>query len=133
MASMNVRSGDTVEIIVGKKDEVRGKRGKVIVADPKTGRVVVEGLNLVTKHKKPRSAQEQGGKISQERAVDVSNVALVCPKCGKTTRVAHVLAEDGKKYLRSCKQCGAVIDAKEEKKAARKATKKTASKKAKAE
>lgn len=132
MASMNVRSGDTVEIIAGNDC---GKRGKVIVADPKTGRVVVEGLNLVTKHKKPRSAQEQGGKISQERAVDVSNVALVCPKCGKTTREAHVLAEDGKKYLRCCKnkKCGAVIDAKEEKKAAKKATKKPASKKAKAE
>ena len=98
MASMNVRSGDTVEIIVGGVEDY-GKRGKVIVADPKTGRVIVEGLNLVTKHKKPRSAQEQGGKVERPRAVDVSNVMLVCPKCGKATRVEHVLGDHGK-YVR---------------------------------
>ena len=121
MASMNVRSGDTVEIIVGDVNS-RGKRGKVIVADPKTNRVVVEGVNLVTKHRKPRSAQEQGGKFEQPRPVDVSNVALVCPKCGETTRVAHVLGDHGK-YLRACKKCGAVIDAKEEKKQTRAASK----------
>lgn len=97
MASMNIRSGDTVEILVG-GIENRGKRGKVTVADPEKGRVVVENLNMVTKHKKPRTAQEKGGKVQQPRAIDVSNVALVCPKCGKTTRVAHVLGENGK-YL----------------------------------
>ncbi len=130
MASMNVRSGDTVEIIVGGVDNV-GKRGKIIVADPKAGKVIVEGLNLVTKHKKPRSAQEQGGKVERPRAIDVSNVALVCPKCGKTTRVGHVLGEHGK-YLRCCKKCNAVIDAKEEKKQVKKAAKKS-TKKASAE
>lgn len=123
MASMNVRSGDTVEIKVGGVENF-GKRGKVVVADPKTGKVIVENLNLVTKHKKPRSAQEQGGKVERPRAIDVSNVALVCPKCGKTTRVAHVLGDNGK-YLRACKQCGAVIDAKAEKKQAKKAAKTT--------
>lgn len=123
MASMNVRSGDTVEIKVGGVENF-GKRGKVVVADPKTGKVIVENLNLVTKHKKPRSAQEQGGKVERPRAIDVSNVALVCPKCGKTTRVAHVLGDNGK-YLRVCKQCGAVIDAKAEKKQAKKAAKTT--------
>ena len=129
MASMNVRSGDTVEIIVGDVEN-RGKRGKVIVCDPKSNRVVVEGLNLVTKHKKPRSAQEQGGKFEQPRMIDVSNVALVCPKCGQTTRVAHVLGENGK-YLRSCKKCGAVIDVKAEKKQARASRAKAAPKKTK--
>ncbi len=131
MASMNVRSGDTVEIIVGGIEDY-GKRGKVIVADPKAGKVIVENLNMVTKHKKPRSAQEQGGKIDRPRAIDVSNVMLVCPKCGKATRVAHVLGEKGK-YLRSCKKCGAVIDIKAEKKQTKSAkttkTTKTASKK----
>ena len=73
MASMNVRSGDLVEVIVGGV-EARGKRGKVIVANPEKGTVIVEGLNLVTKHKKPRSAQEQGGKIEMPRAINVSNV-----------------------------------------------------------
>ena len=129
MASMNVRSGDTVEIIVGDVEN-RGKRGRVIVANPKTNKVVVEGLNLVTKHRKPRSAQEQGGKFEQPRPIDVSNVALVCPKCGQTTRVNHVLGDNGK-YLRSCHKCGAVIDAKAEKKQAKAAKAKTASKKTK--
>ena len=123
MASMNVRSGDTVEIIVGDVEN-RGKRGKVVVADPKSNRVIVENLNLVTKHRKPRSAQEQGGKVERPRAIDVSNVALVCPKCGKTTRVAHQLGDNGK-YLRACKKCGAVIDTKAEKKQAKTAAKKT--------
>ncbi len=118
MASMNVRSGDTVEIITGKD---LGKKGKVIVTNPEKGTVIVEGLNMVTKHKKPRSAQEQGGKVERERAIDVSNVALVCPVCGKTTRVNHVLGENGK-YVRTCHKCGAVIDAKAEKKAAKKAS-----------
>lgn len=129
MASMNVRSGDTVEIIVGGQENY-GKRGKVIVTNPQEGTVIVEGLNMVTKHKKPRSAQEQGGKIQRERAIDVSNVALVCPKCGKTTRVNHVLGENGK-YVRSCHKCGAVIDAKAEKKQAKRAAKKGTTKKTK--
>ena len=140
MASMNVRSGDTVEIIVGDMEN-RGKRGRVVVADPKSHRVIVENINLVTKHRKPRSAQEQGGKVERPRAIDVSNVALVCPKCGRITRVAHVLGDNGK-YLRAChhKDCGAIIDTKAEKKqtktAAKKATtakKSTKTKKADAE
>ena len=130
MASMNVRSGDTVEIIVGDVEN-RGKRGKVVVADPKSNRVIVENLNLVTKHRKPRSAQEQGGKVERPRMIDVSNVALVCPKCGKTTRVAHQLGENGK-YLRACKKCGAVIDTRAERKQAKTAAKaKTARKSSK--
>ncbi len=123
MASMNIRSGDTVEIMVGDSAS-RGKRGRVIVVNPETHRVVVEGLNLVTKHKKPRSAQEQGGKFEQPRPIDVSNVALVCPKCGQTTRVNHVLGDNGK-YLRSCHKCGSVIDARAEKKQTRAAKSKS--------
>ena len=127
MASMNVRSGDTVEIIVG-GIENRGKRGKVTITNPKEGTVVVEGLNLVTKNKKPRNAQEQGGRVEIPRAIDVSNVALVCPKCNKTTRVAHVMGENGK-YLRACKKCGAVIDVKAEKKQTKAAAKAAKAKK----
>ena len=128
MASMNIRSGDTVEIVVG-GIENRGKRGRVTVANPQEGTVVVEGLNLVTKHKKPRNAQEQGGKVEMPRAIAVSNVALVCPKCSQKTRVAHVLGEHGK-YLRACKKCGAVIDVKQEKKATKAAKAKKTAKKA---
>ena len=111
MASMNVRSGDTVEIIVGGVEN-RGKRGKITACNPTEGTVIVEGLNLVTKHKKPRSAQEQGGKVERPRAIDVSNV----------------IGDHGK-YLRACKKCGAVIDVKEERKAT-KTTAKTTAKKA---
>ena len=118
MNKVHVKTGDTVKIISGKD---RGETGKVLAVSPKEGKVIVEGLNMVTKHKKPRSAQEQGGKVERERAIDVSNVALVCPVCGKTTRVNHVLGENGK-YVRSCHKCGAVIDAKAEKKAAKKAS-----------
>ncbi len=131
MASMNIRSGDTVKILVGDVEN-RGKQGKVIVADPKTNRVIVENLNLVTKHKKPRSAQEQGGKVERPRAIDVSNVALVCPKCGQPTRVGHVLGDNGK-YIRCCKKCGAVIDTKAEKKQTKAAKAKTAKKSQKTE
>ena len=123
---MNVRSGDTVQILVGGVEN-RGKKGKVVIADPKNGKVIVEGLNLVTKHKKPRSAQEQGGKVERPRAIDVSNVALVCPKCHQATRVGHTLGSNGK-YVRTCKKCGALIDAKEETKQAKAAAKKTAKK-----
>lgn len=126
MASMNVRSGDLVEIIVGSND-VAGKRGRVIVANPKNNTVIVENMNMVTKHRKPRSAQDKGGKVEKPRAIDVSNVMIVCPKCDKATRVGHVLGEKGK-FVRSCKKCGAVIDAKAEKKQA-KAAAKSASKK----
>lgn len=123
MASMNVRSGDLVEIITG---NAVGKRGKVIVANPKDNTVIVENLNMVTKHRKPRSAQDKGGKIEMPRAIDVSNVMLVCPKCGKATRVAHTPSGEGTKFARSCKLCGAVIDAKATTKAPAKKKAKTA-------
>ena len=129
MASMNIKSGDTVQVVVGNEDS-RGKRGKVIVVDPENHRVVVEGLNLVTKHKKPRSAQEQGGRFEQPRMVDVSNVMLVCPKCNQPTRVNHVLGNNGK-YLRSCHKGGAVIDARAEKKQTRAAKNKATTKRSK--
>ncbi len=131
MASMNIRSGDTVEMLVGDVN-TRGKRGKVIVVNTESHRVVVEGLNLVTKHRKPRSAQEQGGKFEQPRPVDVSNVAVVCPKCGQATRIKHVLGDNGK-YLRACQKCGATIDVRAEKKQTRAAKTKSAPKKKKSQ
>jgi large subunit ribosomal protein L24 len=121
---MNIRSGDLVEIIVG-GDDVVGKKGRVISASPKTGKVIVENLNMVSKHRKPRSAQEQGGIIDMPRPIDVSNVMLVCPKCGKATRVGHTVGENGK-FVRSCKKCNEIIDQKAEKKQAKAAAKKKA-------
>ena len=112
---MHIRSKDTVVVITGKD---KGKEGKVLVASPKTGKVVVEGVAIATKHQKPRQQGVPGGIIKKEAAIDASNVMLVCPKCGKGTRVAHkvvVVEENGvkkRKIIRVCKQkgCGAEID-----------------------
>ena len=98
MNKMEIRKGDLVEIICG-GIEAKGKRGKVLAASPKNGTVVVEGLNMVKRHTRPRSAQQPGGIIEKPRAIDVSNVMIVCPACDKTTRIGHVAGENGK-YLR---------------------------------
>ena len=83
---MHVKSNDQVVVISGKD---KGKKGKITAAFPKAGRVTVEGVNLVTKHQKARRQGQQGGIFQKERAIDASNVMLICPKCGKATRVAH--------------------------------------------
>lgn len=102
MAKMNVKKGDQVEVLSGKD---KGKRGEVIVALPSEGKVVVRGVAVVKKAQRPTQANQQGGIVEKEAAIDVSNVALVCPTCGKATRVGHA-EEDGKK-VRICKKCGA--------------------------
>ena len=111
---MHIRSKDTVVVITGKD---KGKEGKVLTAFPKTGKVVVEGVAIATKHQKPRQQGVPGGIIKQEAAIDASNVMLICPKCGKATRVTHkvttVTLENGKqdrKMIRVCKKCNADID-----------------------
>ncbi len=104
--SLHVRTGDTVVVIAG--DE-KGKKGKIMSAQPKTGRVVVEGVAMVTKHQKSRGQGMPGGIIHKEAAIDASNVMLVCGKCGKATRNAHKILGDGKK-VRICKKCGATFE-----------------------
>ena len=89
-----------------------------MVSYPKENRVVVEGVNIVTKAKKPKSAQDKGGIIKEEAPIDASNVMVICPACGKATRVAHSVV-DGKK-VRTCKKCGASLDAVKAKKVAKK-------------
>ena len=101
---MNIKKDDKVVVLSGKD---KGKQGKVLVADPKAGKVVVEGVNVATKHQKPRQQGQEGGIIKVETPIYVSKVQLVCPKCGKNTRVGHKL-ENGKKS-RVCKKCGAEI------------------------
>ena len=103
---LNVKKGDTVVVITGKD---AGKKGKVVASYPKKNRVVVEGVNIITKHKKPRSAQDKGGIVKHEGTIDVSNVMVICPTCGKATRIKHSIV-DGKN-VRVCK-CGAVLDKK---------------------
>ena len=111
---MHVKSKDTVIVISGKD---KGTTGKITAAFPKLNRVTVEGVNMVTKHQKARNQMQPGGIIHKEMPVDASNVMLVCPKCGKATRVSHKVTreqnDNGKmqrKMIRVCKKCGAEID-----------------------
>ena len=104
MASMNVKKGDTVVVLSGKD---KGRQGKAQGTMPKAGKVVVEGVNMVTCHTKPRRQGEEGGIVRREAALYASKVQVVCPKCGKGTRVAHKI-ENGKKS-RVCKHCGAEL------------------------
>ena len=101
---MNIKRDDKVIVLSGKD---KGKSGKVIAADPKAEKVIVEGVNVATKHQKAQKKGQDGGLIKIETPIYVSKVQLVCPKCGKGTRVAHKIA-DGKK-TRVCKKCGAEI------------------------
>ena len=101
---MNIRKDDKVVVLSGKD---KGKQGKVLIANPKAEKVVVEGVNVATKHQKPRQQGQEGGIIKVETPIYASKVMLVCPKCGKATRVAHKIT-DGKK-VRVCKKCGAEI------------------------
>ena len=111
---MEIKKGDKVVVLTGKD---KGKQAVVIKALPADNKVVLEGLNMVTKHVKPRGANQPGGKIDQPAAIDASNVMLVCPECGKATKIAHE-KQDGKN-VRKCKKCGAILDGKA---AAKKAT-----------
>jgi len=107
---MRIKKGDQIEVITG-KSENKGKRGEVIRVFPKEGRVVVQGINLRTKHQ--RQVQSQGktvnpGIVKLEGPIDVSNVMVVCKKCNKPTRVG--ISRDGGKAIRVCKKCGGLID-----------------------
>lgn len=102
----NLRTGDNVVVIAGKD---KGKTGKIMSSDSQKGRVVVEGVNIVHKHSKPRSQKDKGGIKKVEAGIDVSNVMLLCPACGKATRIGHAFDEKGEKH-RACKKCGAFMD-----------------------
>jgi len=107
---MKIRKGDTVEVISGRSED-KGKRGEVIRVEPEGSRVVVQSVNMRTKHQ--RQVQAQGrtinpGLVKFEAPVHISNVMLVCPKCSKTTRVA--VSREGEKAARMCKKCNASID-----------------------
>ena len=121
MATMKVKKGDTVQMLTGKD---RGKQGRVLDARPRDGKVIVENLNVVTKHQKPRPIRDAnrmggtqiapGGRIERPSAVSVSNVMLVCPTCKLPTRVGYKFkdSKDGAVKVRVCKRdgCGQEID-----------------------
>lgn len=107
---MNIKKNDRVKILAGKDKD---KAGKVLQVSRKDGRVSIEGLNLLIKHLRPSREGEKGQRIEFPAFINVSNVALVCPKCGKATRVNHkiIKTEDGKsKKFRVCKKCNELID-----------------------
>lgn len=102
---MNIKKDDKVIVLSGKD---KGKEGRVISADPKDGKVIVEGVNVAKRHLKPRKPGEEGGIIKKETPIYASKVMRVCPKCGKPTREAHKFLKDGTKE-RVCKKCGETI------------------------
>ena len=104
MSKMHVKKDDTVVLLTG-NEKYRGKTGKVLEVSPKEGQVIVEGINIVSKHVKPRKAGDPSGIIKTEAAVYASKVQVVCPKCNKPTRVGTKIYADGKKD-RVCKKCG---------------------------
>ena len=101
MNKVHVKTGDTVVVINGKN---RGARGKVLEVSPSENKVIVEGVNIVTKHVKPKQMGEQGGIVKAESALYADKVQLVCPKCGRPTRVGSKINAKGKK-VRVCKKC----------------------------
>ena len=101
---MNVKKNDTVVVLSGKD---KGKKGKVLSVDPQSRKVVVEKVNVASRHQKPRKQGEEGGILQKETPIYASKVMTVCPKCNKPTRMAHKV--EGDKKVRVCKHCGAEI------------------------
>jgi large subunit ribosomal protein L24 len=102
---MKIRKEDTVLVMVGKD---KGKKGKVRQIIPKNNKLVIEGVNIIKRHMKPRSQTAQAGIIEREAPVQASNVMLICPKCGKPVRTKSKVIEDGKR-VRACGNCDEVI------------------------
>lgn len=103
---MKIRRNDTVLVIAGKE---KGKKGKVRAVFPREGRVIVEGLNMIKRHSRARRAARQAGIIELEAPIHVSNVMLLCNKCGQPSRVGFRFLADGRK-VRICSSCKEVID-----------------------
>lgn len=99
---MHIRQGDTVKILTGRD---RGKSGKVLATMAKANRATVEGLNILVRHQRPKKSGEKGQKIQFPKSVHLSNLTLICPHCGKPTRVGH-LTDDKAVKSRVCKKCG---------------------------
>lgn len=110
--NVHVKKGDMVYVLSGKD---RGKKGKVLSVNPDDMMVLIEGINMSTKHKKPRSRFQQGGIIHQESPINSSKVMLVCSRCKAPTKISKLLHDSGQKD-RVCKRCGEFIDTQKESK-----------------
>ena len=101
MAGLKIKKGDRVRVLTGKD---RGKEGEVMRALPGSRKVIVDGVNVAKKHQRPTKSTQQGGIIDKDMPIPVSNVALVCPSCGKATRVGYTFDKSGQK-VRMCRKC----------------------------
>ena len=101
---MRIKKGDNVSVLSGND---KGKTGEVLEVIPKADKIVVKGVNVRKKHVKPRKAGEEGGILSVECAIPSSKVNVVCPKCGKVTKIGYTMEKDEK--VRVCKKCGAKL------------------------
>ncbi len=102
-----IRKNDNVLVITGKN---RGARGRVLKIDPTKNRLIVEGVNIIKRHTKPNPQKNiKGGVVEREASIHASNVQLVCPECGKQTRVGRKILGDGRK-VRICRKCEGVVD-----------------------
>ena len=106
MKKLNIKKNDTVLVLAGSS---KGKRGKVVKVIPKQSRVIVEGVNLVSRHTKPNAANPDGGIIKKELPIHFSNVALIDPKSGKACRVGKKMNDKSKKFERYNKKTGEFI------------------------
>lgn len=104
--ALRIRKEDTVMVITGKD---KGKKGRVLRVETDKSRLIIEKINIIKKHMKPNKKYTQGGIIEKEAPVHLSNVMLLCPKCGKQTKVSATVAGGGEKH-RTCKKCKEVID-----------------------
>ncbi|MCL2088103.1 MAG: 50S ribosomal protein L24 [Oscillospiraceae bacterium] len=106
MNKLHIKTGDKVKVISGKN---KGKTGKVLETSPKEGKVIIEGINIATKHVKPRKMGQEGGLIKVEAPLHACKCMLVCPKCGETTRLAHSVKDGSKKRRCVREKCGATF------------------------
>lgn len=105
MAGLKIKKGDHVEVLSGKS---KGKQGRVLKSFPEQGRIVVEGVSLMKRHTKPSQENPQGGIVTKEASIDISNVALICESCSRRVRVGYRFDVEGHK-LRICRKCGADV------------------------
>jgi len=102
---MFIKKDDNVVVLSGRD---KGKKGKVLAAFPKEGKVIIEGVSVASRHRKPRKQGEEGGIMKMETPIYATKVMRICPKCSKPTRIGHVISANGVKS-RVCKKCGEAI------------------------
>ena len=104
---IGIRKGDTVRVMRG---DDHGKEGRVLSVNPRKNTLIVEHANIIKRHTRPNPSKNvKGGIIEKEAGINVSNVMVICPSCGKHTRVGHTILPDGSK-MRSCRHCKATLD-----------------------